>query len=67
MSMKDNCKIRYLNCMHYFTLPIAELFFYSKLIPQQLSMKFEGSMHTYITLQVVTNVALFVNTQLSEL
>jgi len=51
--------------MHYFTLPIAECFFYSKLIPQQLSMKFKSSMHTNITLQV-TNVAVYVNTQLSE-
>ena len=66
MSMKDNCKIRYLNCMHYFTLPIAELFFYSKLIPQQLSMTFKSSMYTYIKLQVVTNVAVYVNKQLSE-
>ena len=66
MSMKDNCKIRYLNCMHYFTLLIAELFFYSKLIPQQLSMTFKSSMYTYIKLQVVTNVAVYVNKQLSE-
>ena len=38
----------------------------SKLIPQQLSMKLKNkSMHTYIKLQV-TNVAVYVNTQLSE-
>jgi len=36
---------------------------FSKLIPQQLSMKFKGSMHTYIKL---TNVVVYVNNQLSE-
>jgi len=38
---------------------------FSKLIPQQLSMKFKGSMHTYIKLQV-TNVVVYVNNQLSK-
>ena len=43
--------------------PMAVLFF-SKLIPQQVSMLFKSSMHTYKKLQV-TNVAVYVNKQLS--